>query len=504
MSAFDGLMLGFQVALTWEALAFCAFGVTVGMLIGVLPGIGPLAAVSMVLPLTYYTTPTHGLIMLAGIYYGSQYGGSVSSILLRLPGETSAAVTALDGYEMTKKGRAGQALLITTLASFFGGSIGIVLMAVFSPMLAEIALSFASVEMCALMVAGLVAASALTDDAPVKGFAMVAIGLLIGIAGMDVTTGTMRFTYDQIQLLDGVNLVAAALGLFGVAEILANIGQPDNTQLAARKVTMRSMIPTRKELIDSIPSTFRGTGIGVLFGILPGAGATISSYFSYAMEKRFSRNRDRLGTGVVEGVAAPEAANNAAAQTAFIPMLVLGIPGNPLMALMLGAMIIHGVAPGARMLTNTPDVFWGLVASFWVGNLLLLVLNIPLIGIWVRLLSVRYRLLYPAILLLIVIGVYSVNNSIFDVYQLIFFSIMGYVMRLLGFSPAPLVLGLVLGPMLEQNLRRSLMLSDGDFSIFFTRPISAFLLAVSAVIVILALRRAWTIRRPPPAEPATL
>jgi len=453
----------------------------------------------MLLPLTYYTTPTHALIMLAGIYYGSQYGGSVSSILLRLPGEASTAITAIDGYEMTKKGRAGAALLITTVASFVGGTIGIILMTAFAPMLADIALSFGSAEMFALMVAGLTAASALTDGSPVKGFAMVAIGLIVGIVGMDVTTGVMRFTYDQIQLLDGVNLVAAALGLFGVSEILANIGQPQMKEVVTRKVTLRSMMPTWQETRDAIPATLRGSGAGVLFGILPGAGATISSFFAYAMEKRFSRNRDKLGTGAVEGVAGPEAANNAAAQTAFIPALTLGIPGNPLMALMLGAMIIHGVAPGARMLTNTPDVFWGLVASFWVGNLMLLVLNIPLIGIWVRMLTVPYRLLYPAIMLLIVIGVYSVNNSVFDIYVLVFFGLLGYAMRLLGFSPAPLVLGLVLGPMLEDNLRRSLMLSDGDYSIFVTRPISCGLLVLTALLIVLALQRAWVGKAMAPA-----
>jgi len=499
MGLFDNLVLGFEVALTWQALWFCFMGVSVGMFIGVLPGIGPLAAISMLLPLTYYTTPTNALIMLAGIYYGSQYGGSVSSILLRLPGEASTAITAIDGYEMTRKGRAGAALLITTVASFVGGTIGIILMTAFAPLLADLALSFGSAEMFALMVAGLTAASALTDGSPVKGFAMVAIGLIVGIVGMDVTTGVMRFTYDQIELLDGVNLVAAALGLFGVSEILANIGQPQAKEVVTRKVTLRSMMPTWQETRDAIPATLRGSAAGVLFGILPGAGATISSFFSYAVEKRFSRNRDRLGTGAVEGVAGPEAANNAAAQTAFIPALTLGIPGNPLMALMLGAMIVHGVAPGARMLTNTPDVFWGLVASFWIGNLMLLILNIPLIGIWVRMLTVPYRLLYPAIMLLIVIGVYSVNNSVFDIYVLVFFGLLGYAMRLLGFSPAPLVLGLVLGPMLEDNLRRSLMLSDGDYSIFVTRPISCGLLVLTVLLIALALQRAWVGKAMAPA-----
>ena len=499
MGLFDNLVLGFEVALTWQALWFCFMGVSVGMFIGVLPGIGPLAAISMLLPLTYYTTPTNALIMLAGIYYGSQYGGSVSSILLRLPGEASTAITAIDGYEMTRKGRAGAALLITTVASFVGGTIGIILMTAFAPLLADLALSFGSAEMFALMVAGLTAASALTDGSPVKGFAMVAIGLIVGIVGMDVTTGVMRFTYDQIELLDGVNLVAAALGLFGVSEILANIGQPQAKEVVTRKVTLRSMMPTWQETRDAIPATLRGSAAGVLFGILPGASATISSFFSYAVEKRFSRNRDRLGTGAVEGVAGPEAANNAAAQTAFIPALTLGIPGNPLMALMLGAMIVHGVAPGARMLTNTPDVFWGLVASFWIGNLMLLILNIPLIGIWVRMLTVPYRLLYPAIMLLIVIGVYSVNNSVFDIYVLVFFGLLGYAMRLLGFSPAPLVLGLVLGPMLEDNLRRSLMLSDGDYSIFVTRPISCGLLVLTVLLIALALQRAWVGKAMAPA-----
>lgn len=479
----DNLILGFQVALSWQTLMFCFVGVSIGMFIGVLPGVGPLAAISMLLPLTYYISPTDALIMLAGIYYGAQYGGSVASILLRLPGTASSAVICMDGYEMTKNGRPGAALFLSALASFIGGSIGILLMAGFAPALASFALRFGSQEYFLLMALGLVAASTLSEGSAVRGLAMVVLGVLLGIVGLDSTSGTMRFVYGQFELMDGVSLVASAMGLFGLSEILSNIGRSERPQ-PTQKVTLRSMVPTRQELRDSWPAIWRGSAIGSFFGTLPGTGSTIASFFSYATEKKVARNRDRIGQGIVEGVAGPEAANNSAAQTAFIPTLTLGVPGDAVMALLLGAMIVHGVTPGPQMLSNTPEMFWGLVASFWLGNLILLIFNIPMIGLWVSMLRIPYRLLYPAILVLVVIGTYSIRYSVFDVYQLLAFGLLGYVLRLLAFPAAPLVLGLVLGPLMEENFRRSLMLSDGDFSTFVTRPISAVLFACILLVLL--------------------
>jgi TctA family transporter len=481
----DNLILGFEVALSWQTLTFCIIGVSIGMFIGVLPGVGPLAAISMLLPLTYYISPTDALIMLAGIYYGAQYGGSVASILLRLPGTASSAVVCIDGYEMTRNGRAGAALFLSAVASFIGGSIGILLMAGFSPALSSFALRFGSQEYFLLMALGLVAASTLSEGSAVRGLAMVVLGILLGIVGLDLTSGTMRFVYGQFELMDGISLVASAMGLFGLSEILSNIGQGDRAA-PTDKITVRSMLPTRRELGDSWPAIWRGSAIGSFFGALPGTGSTIASFFSYASEKKLARNRARIGQGIVEGVAGPEAANNAAAQTAFIPTLTLGVPGDAVMALLLGAMIVHGVTPGPQMLHDTPEMFWGLVASFWLGNLILLVFNIPMIGLWVAMLRIPYRLLYPAIIVLVVIGTYSIRYSIFDIYQLLAFGLLGYVMRLLAFPAAPLVLGLVLGPLLEENFRRSLMLSDGSYMTFVTRPISAVL--VACIVAILAVQ----------------
>lgn len=482
----DNLLLGFQVALSWETLMFCFAGVSVGMFIGVLPGVGPLAAISMLLPLTYYMSPLDALVMLAGIYYGAQYGGSVASILLRLPGTASSAVVCLDGYEMTRNGRAGAALFISAVASFIGGTIGIIVMAGFAPLLADFALSFGSQEYFMLMLLGLVAASTLSEGSAVRGLAMVVFGVTLGIVGLDITSGTMRFVYGQFELMDGVSLVASAMGLFGLSEILANIGSAKRP-LPTAKMTLRSMLPTRREVKDGLPAVWRGTAIGSFFGSLPGTGSTIASFFSYAAEKKLARNRARIGQGIVEGVAGPEAANNSAAQTAFIPTLTLGVPGDAVMALLLGAMIVHGVTPGPQMLANTPEMFWGLVASFWLGNLLLLVFNIPMIGLWVSMLRIPYRLLYPVILVLVVIGTYSIRYSVFDIYQLLAFGVLGYLMRLLDFPTPPLVLGLVLGPLLEENFRRSLLLSEGDFATFLTRPISAVLFAAIAAVLMIQL-----------------
>ncbi|NDW01888.1 tripartite tricarboxylate transporter permease [Salipiger sp. PrR002] len=487
----DNLLLGFQVALSAETLLYCFIGVSIGMFIGVLPGVGPLAAISMLLPMTYYVSPTSALVMLAGIYYGAQYGGSVASILLRLPGTASSAVICLDGYEMTKKGRAGSALMLSALASFIGGSIGIVLMAAFSPALSDLALQFGSQEYFMLMALGLVAASTLSEGSAIRGLAMVVVGVALGLVGIDLTSGAMRFTYGNFELMDGVSLVASAMGLFGLAEILANIGQGERAAPSS-KITLRSMMPTRKELRDSFPAIWRGSAIGSFFGALPGTGSTIASFFSYATENRISRNRATMGQGAVEGVTGPEAANNSAAQTAFIPTLTLGVPGDAVMALLLGAMMVHGVTPGPQMLSQSPDMFWGLVASFWLGNLILLVFNIPMIGLWVAMLRIPYRLLYPAIVVLIVIGTYSIRYSIFDVYQLLAFGVLGFVLRVLRFPTAPLVLGLVLGPLMEENFRRSMMLSDGQFSTFLARPISCGLLIV--IVLILAAQLIMALR----------
>lgn len=479
----DNLLLGFEVALSLKTLAYCFLGVSIGMFIGVLPGVGPLAAISMVLPVTYYVSPTDALVMLAGIYYGAQYGGSVASILLRLPGTASSAVVCLDGYEMTRNGRAGAALFISAAASFIGGSIGILLMSAFSPVLAEFALKFASQEYFMLMALGLVAASTLSEGSAVRGLSMVVLGILLGLVGLDRTSGTMRFTFGQFELADGVSLVASAMGLFGLSEILANIGRAERPDEIGR-ITLRSMLPSRQEWRDALPAIWRGSAIGSFFGTLPGTGSTIASFFSYATEAKVSRNRERMGKGAIEGVAGPEAANNSAAQTAFIPTLTLGVPGDAVMALLLGAMIVHGVTPGVQMLTKSPDMFWGLVVSFWIGNVLLLIFNIPMIGLWVSMLRIPYRWLYPAIVVLIVIGTYSVRYSVFDVFQLLAFGILGYVLRILRFPTAPLVLGLVLGPLLEENFRRSLMLSEGSFATFVTRPICGVLLAATVGLLV--------------------
>ncbi|MFV0244538.1 MAG: tripartite tricarboxylate transporter permease [Qingshengfaniella sp.] len=496
----ENLALGFQVALSLDTLTFCFIGVSIGMFIGVLPGVGPMAAISMLLPLTYYISPTDALIMLAGIYYGAQYGGSVASILLRLPGTASSAVVSLDGYEMTKNGRAGAALFLSAIASFIGGSIGILLMAGFAPVLSGFALRFGSQEYFLLMALGLVAASTLSDGSAVRGLAMVVLGVLLGIVGLDITSGSMRFVYGQFELMDGVSLVASAMGLFGLSEILSNIGRAERAAPAGR-ITLRAMMPTARELRDSLPAIWRGSAIGSFFGTLPGTGSTIASFFSYAAEKRFARNRARIGKGIVEAVSGPEAANNSAAQTAFIPTLTLGVPGDAVMALLLGAMIVHGVTPGPQMLTNTPEMFWGLVASFWLGNLILLVFNIPMIGLWVAMLRIPYRLLYPAILVLVVIGTYSIRYSIFDIYQLLAFGVLGYVLRILAFPAAPLVLGLVLGPLMEENFRRSLMLSDGSFITFVTRPISAVLLALIVLVLVAQIASPVLRRRQQPKAP---
>ena len=500
MALIDNLALGFDTALSATTLFWCFAGVTLGTFIGVLPGVGALATVSMLLPLTFHLDPTTALVMLAGIYYGAQYGGSTASILLNLPGTPSAAVTCLDGYPMAKQGRAGVALAMTTVASFFGSCVAIVIIAKFAAPLAEVALRFGPAEYFSMMVLGLLAAATLAQGSPFKGVAVVVIGLLFGLVGTDVNTGMQRFTFGIPDLFDGLNLVAVAMGLFGVAEVIANVGKVRTVSGDAGRITLRSLIPTRDDVRRSWFPMIRGSGVGAFFGILPGTGSSIAAFMSYAVEKRVAKDPSRFGKGAIEGIMAPESANNSAAQSAFIPTLTLGIPGDAVMALMLGALMIHGIAPGPRVVVEHPQLFWGLIASFWIGNIMLVILNLPLVGIWVKMLQIPYRILYPSILLFICIGVYSINNNAFDVLQVVVFGLLGYGMMIMGFEPAPLLLGYILGPLMEEHLRRALLLSRGDMTVFLTRPISAgFLTATFLLIAFVtwsALRRR---RRPAPA-----
>ncbi|MFQ3789562.1 tripartite tricarboxylate transporter permease [Halomonas sp. A29] len=479
----ENILLGLQTALTLENIFYCFAGVFLGTFIGVLPGIGSLAAVSMLLPLSFYLDPTTALVMLAGVYYGAEYGGSTASILLNLPGTPSSAVTCLDGYPMAMAGRAGVALFITTIASFVGGSIGILMLMLFAPLLASFALSFGPSEYFALMTLGLVAAAGVVQGSPLKGLAMVLLGLLLGSVGVDINTGETRLTFGLQGLYDGISLVALAMGLFGVAEIISSI----NTHKPASsgmKVRLRSMLPSSEESRKIGFPMLRGAGIGSFFGALPGAGQSIASFIGYSVEKRMSKDPSRFGKGAPEGLASPEAANNAAVQASFVPTLTLGIPGSATMALMMGALLIHGITPGPGLISDRPDIFWGLTMSFWIGNIMLLILNIPLIGIWVSLLKIRYSYLYPTILCLICIGVYTLNYSLFEVALVLFFGALGYSMRLLGFEPAPVIIGFVLGPMLEENLRRAMLMARGDFTVLLSRPITAVLLAIAAILLI--------------------
>lgn len=495
MDSFVNMGAGIMGALSPTTLFYCLIGVTVGTFIGVLPGIGPLATISMLLPLTFYLDPTSALVMLAGIYYGSQYGGSTASILLNLPGTAGAAVTCLDGYPMARQGRAGVALFVTTIGSFIGGCFAILVMVFLAPPLGRIAVSLGSAEYFSMMLLGLIAAVTLVNGSVLKGIAMVSLGLLLGLMGTDVMSGTIRFAFGVPYLYDGVSLVLVAMGLFGVSEVLASIGSADNNWLASQKIKLRSLLPTRDDMSRSWFPIGRGSIVGSIIGILPGAGSTIAAFMSYALEKRISKTPERFGKGAVEGVAAPESANNAASQTAFIPTLTLGVPGDATMALMLGALLIHGITPGPQLITQHPDVFWGLIGSFWIGNLLLLILNLPLVGVWVWILKIPYRILYPGILVFICLGVYSINSSFVDVIMVGAAGVLGYVLMLLRFEPAPLLLGYVLGPMMEENLRRALLISGGDFGVIVQRPICAALLVVCLGLLALSLWGALSGRR---------
>jgi TctA family transporter len=482
----SNIAMGFGIALTWQNIGLCLFGCLIGTAIGVLPGIGPLTTMAMILPVTFWLSPVGALIMLAGVFYGAQYGGSTTAILVKIPGETSSVITVLDGHAMAQRGRVGPALAIAALASLFAGSVVTLLIAIGGPPLAKVALLFQSADYVSVMVLGLVSAVVLAHGSVLKAMGMIVLGVLLGLVGTDVSTGEYRMTMGLDALVDGIGFVPLSMGLFGLAEIMVNLESARVTRIHAQPVS--GLLPTPSDLQRSLPAMLRGTAIGAAFGILPGGGPTIAAFSAYSLEKKVSRTPDRFGQGAIEGVAAPESANNAAAQACFIPMLSLGIPPNALMALMIGAMMVHGITPGPEIITKQPQLFWGLIASMWLGNLMLVILNLPLIGIWVRLLQVPYSFLFPTILILCCIGTYTLNSSAGDVMIMTVFGVIGYAFRKLDCEPAPLLLGLVLGPMLEENFRRAMVLSNGDWFVFVRRPISfAFLLLAVALLLAITL-----------------
>ncbi|MEP3629211.1 MAG: tripartite tricarboxylate transporter permease [Hyphomicrobiales bacterium] len=481
-SFYDGLL----VVLQPENLIYCFIGVFLGTFIGVLPGIGSMAAISMILPLSFSLEPTSALVMIAGVYYGAEYGGSIASILMNIPGTPAASITAIEGYPLAKKGRAGVALFSTAAASFGGGIIGMIVIAVLSPSLAKLALSFGPADYFAVILLGLIAASVVSNGGALRGVAMVMLGLMLGTIGIDLTTGDLRFTMGIPELRDGVHIVIVAMGLFGVSELIASIRTNKNGGMK-QEIDYNDFYPSKEEWKSLIAPILRGSTIGSFFGALPGTGQTIAAAIAYAVEKRINPLRHKFGTGVVPGVAVPEAANNSATQTAFVPTLTLGVPGSPPMAIVIGALMIYGITPGPRLISEQPDLFWGLVASFLVGNIMLIILNVPLIGIWVRLLKIPYKYMYPTIIVLICIGVYSLNNNVFDVWLTLIIGGAGYIMRLFKFEPAPLLLGFVLGPLMEEQLRRAMLLSRGDPMVFLERPISATLITITVAILVFAL-----------------
>jgi putative tricarboxylic transport membrane protein len=481
----SNLGMGFLVAASLQNVFLCLIGVMVGTLVGVLPGVGSVATIAMLLPITFGLPPVGALIMLAGIYYGAQYGGSTTSILVNIPGEATAVVTTLDGHQMAKQGRAGPALAIAAIGSFFAGCVATVLVAALGAPLTSVALLFGPTEYFSLMVLGLIFAVVLAKGSPAKAILMVLLGLLMSQVGSDLETGAGRMNFNLPELADGIELAVVAMGLFGFAEIIRNLEGTESRDVLRTKIT--GLMPKRADLVASAPAIARGTILGSILGILPGGGAIIASFAAYGLEKKVSKHPERFGRGAIEGVAGPESANNAAAQTSFIPLLTLGIPPNAVMALMVGAMTIHGIVPGPQVMTKQPELFWGMIASMWIGNLMLVVINLPMIGIWVKLLSIPYRLLFPCILLFCSIGIYSVNNSPFDVVMAGVFGMVGYWMVKHDFEPAPLVLGWVLGPLMEENLRRAMLISRGDATVFVTHPISAVLLALAATMLAVAV-----------------
>ena len=485
MGVLENLGLGLETALTPANLLFCLIGVALGTAVGVLPGIGPTATIAMLLPITFTFEPVAALIMLAGIYYGAQYGGSTTAILINLPGESSAAVTAIDGHEMAIRGRAGPALATAALGSFFAGTVGTVVLALFAVPISRVALEFGPAEYFSLVVLGLIASIALASGSTLKALAMIVLGLLLGTVGQDIYSGTPRFTFGQRELYGGLNFVSLAVGMFGVAEILRNLESE-----RARTVTVKpvkNLWLTREDFRRIVAPVSRGTGLGSALGILPGAGHVLASFVSYSVEKRVSKHPEEFGKGAIEGVAGPESANNAAAQTSFIPLLTLGLPANPVMALLIGAFIIQGITPGPNVVNDEPALVWGLIVSMWIGNFLLVMLNLPLIGLWVKMLAIPYRVLFPAIIAFAAIGCYSLGLNAYHVYAIAFFGILGYFLIKLGCEPAPLLLGFVLGPLLEEYLRRALIISRGDASVFVTRPLSLILLILAVAAFVIAV-----------------
>jgi putative tricarboxylic transport membrane protein len=488
MDLFNNLALGFGVAFTLQNLMYAFIGCFLGTVIGVLPGIGPLATIAMLLPATYALPPVAALIMLAGIYYGAQYGGSTTAILVNLPGESSSVVTVIDGYQMARNGRAGPALAAAGLGSFFAGCVGTLILAAFAAPLTELAFKFGPAEYFSLMILGLIGAVVLASGSLLKAIAMIILGLLLGMVGTDVNSGVARFSFDIPELTDGIGFIVIAMGVFGYGEIISNLGKHESErEVFTANVT--GLWPTKEDFRNMIPAVLRGTALGSMLGILPGGGAVMAAFAAYTLEKKTKLRPGEVpfGKGNIRGVAAPESANNAGAQTSFIPLLTLGIPPNAVMALMVGAMTIHNIQPGPQVMTSNPELFWGLIASMWIGNLMLVILNLPLIGIWIKLLSVPYRWLFPSIVLFCAIGVYSTNNNTFDIWMVGLFGFIGYLFIKLGAEPAPLLLGFILGPMMEEYLRRALLLSRGDWSVFLTRPLSAGLLAAAVLLLVVVL-----------------
>ncbi|MCC4245239.1 tripartite tricarboxylate transporter permease [Stappia indica] len=477
--------LGFA-SLTLTSVVYCFAGVFLGTLIGVLPGVGALSAISLLMPVSFYLDPTTALVFLSGIYYGAEYGGSTASIMLNLPGTSSNAITCLDGYPMAQNGKAGVALTVTTYVSFFGGTVGILLLSFLSPLISRLAVAVGPSEYAAILLLSIIMAATISDGPPMKGIAMVLLGALLGTVGIDVNSGDYRFTFGIPDLFDGVSLVALALGTFGIGEVIFAI-RAQKARGPMPKVTFRSMIPSRPEFLKTLFPMVRGTGVGSVVGPLPGAGPTIASLIGYAIEKRISRTPHRFGKGAIEGISSPEAANNAAVQTAFIPTLSLGIPGSPTMAIMLGALMIHGISPGPKFIAEQPEMFWGLIASFWLGNIILLGLNLPLVGIWLWLLRIPYSMMYPVIVALICAGVFTLTNSAFAVWLVLGFGFVGFLLRLFDYSPAPLLIGFILGPMLEENLRRALLIHRGSYIDMLSRPATAVLMLLTVAILLWAI-----------------
>ena len=488
MDLINNLALGFGVAFTLQNLMYAFIGCLLGTVIGVLPGIGPLATIAMLLPATYALPPVAALIMLAGIYYGAQYGGSTTAILVNLPGESSSVVTVIDGYQMARNGRAGPALAAAGLGSFFAGCVGTLILAAFAAPLTELAFKFGPAEYFSLMILGLIGAVVLASGSLLKAIAMIVLGLLLGMVGTDVNSGVARYSFDIPELTDGIGFIVIAMGVFGYGEIISNLGKHESErQVFTSNVT--GLMPTKEDFKNMVPAVLRGTALGSILGILPGGGAVMAAFAAYTIEKKTKLKPGEVpfGKGNIRGVAAPESANNAGSQTSFIPLLTLGIPPNAVMALMVGAMTIHNIQPGPQVMTSNPELFWGLIASMWIGNLMLVILNLPLIGIWIKLLSVPYRWLFPSIVLFCAIGVYSTNNNTFDIWMVAIFGVIGYLFIKLGTEPAPLLLGFILGPMMEEYLRRALLLSRGDWTVFVTRPISAGLLIAAVLLLVVVL-----------------